>query len=570
MKKAVLLTALAALCIMMGSCNRPVRTLSEGYSDRSNFNELGEFPLVRERETITVMTYDNTATFNGDTNLFTSFYEEKTNVRVRWIVVPHDRFKERVNLALAGGDQIDVIISGENSQANFTYTEFMRLAEQRVILPIDELIETDTIYFKQRLSEVEGWRQSLTLPDSHIYAIPSFGDCFHCRYYGKMYVNRVFLDNLGIPIPTTTTEFRDMLIAFRDNDANGNGNLSDEIPLMGAIDNFGSRLDTYLISAFIYNDGENRLFLENGRVVAAFARPEFRNGLRFMNDLFREGLISRESFTASRDVRAQLNSHRHESTIGAMPNMHTGNLGVREAGQPVRWIDYESIPPIEGPDGLRVSRYDPFEAFKFAGVIPATSRNPALVMRWLDWFMSDEGTTLSGFGEKGVGWDDADPGATGADGSPARMKVLEIPFNHPSFGNITWGAKFPNFRSVEYRNGIQVAPDMFAPDGSGRERYQHMNALESYAPFAPDIDILIPPLYFPPAQTLEMTALVTTINTYVNESIARFTVGTMNIETEWDTFQANLSNLGLQRYLDIVQNAYDISPFNRRTGNETQ
>jgi len=558
------LSVLLLVCAVFASCRRRSADGGGIAVDRSNFTELGTFPIVNKQETITVMTYDNTMTFNGETNLFTKYYEDKTNVRVKWIIVPHDQFKERVNLALASGDPIDVIISGENSQANFTYTEFMKLAEQKIILPIQDFIETDTIYFKQRLAEQEGWRESLTLPNGNIYAIPSFGDCFHCHYYGKMYINMEFLKNVNMPVPTTTEEFREMLLAFKNKDANGNGNPNDEIPMMAATDNFGSRIDTYLMCAFIYDDGENRLFLDNGKVVAAFTRPEFRTGLRYIRSLYRDGLISKDSFTASRAVRALVNSANYESVIGAIPNMHTGNLGTREFAQPVRWIDYDSIPPLKGPSGMRVARYDPYEAFKFAGVIPATCKNPALIMRWLDWFMSDEGTTLVGYGEKGIAWTDADPGATGPDGSPARMKTLIIEPSHPFYGNITWGAKFPNYRSNAYRNAIQEAPDMRAPDGSGRERYQHINAVANYAPYAQKTENIIPPLYFPPEQSLEMTALVTNINTYVNESIAKFTVGDMDIEKDWDGFQNNLQNLGLERYITIVQNAYNLSPFAKR------
>jgi putative aldouronate transport system substrate-binding protein len=85
-----------------------------------------------------------------------------------------------------------------------------------------------------------------------------------------------------------------------------------------------------------------------------------------------------------------------------------------------------------------------------------------------------------------------------------------------------------------------------------------------YAPYAQKAENIVPPLYFPPEVSLEMTALVTNINTYVNESIAKFTVGDMNLERDWDTFQTNLKNLGLDRYLKIVQEAYDGSAFAKR------
>ncbi|GHU84861.1 ABC transporter substrate-binding protein [Spirochaetia bacterium] len=557
--KTVIITVLMVYTLVYTSCNRANSSADGGVVDRNNFTELGTFPIVKEKETITVMTYDNGTNVFGDANRFTRYYEEKTNVKVNWIIVPLEQFKERVNLALAGGDKIDLIISGENSQANFTNTELMKLSEQKIILPIQDYIDQDTIYFKQRLDEQEGWRDLITLPDGNIYALPSLNGCYSCLYYGRMFVNLEFLKNVNLPIPTTTEEFRQMLLAFKTQDANGNGNPNDEVPFMGATDNFGCKVDTYLISAFIYDDGENRLFLDNGKVTAAYTQDEFRDGLRYLNQLFRDGLISKDSFTASRNVRAQLNSAKYESVIGAIPNMHNGNLGTRDMAQPVRWIDYESIAPLTGPKGYRVARYDPYEAFTIAGVLPATCKNPALVMRWLDWFMSDEGTLMLGYGDKEIGWTDPDPGATGTDGNPAKIKVIVIPPDHPEFGKITWGPRFPSYRSFEYRSSIQSAEDMRAPDGSGRDRYGEFNIKQMYVPYAQKVENLIPPLYYSPEHSLEMSTLVTTINTYVNESIAKFTVGDMNIETGWAAFQTNLKNLGLERYLQIIQTSYDNS-----------
>jgi putative aldouronate transport system substrate-binding protein len=547
--------------IFQAACGRSASGSGGGTVDRGNFNELGTFPIVKEKETITVMTYDNTSTFNGDTNWFTKYYEDKTNVHVKWIVVPLEQFKERVNLALSSGDKIDLIISGESSQANFSNTDYMKLSEQKVILPVQDYLETDTIYWKQRLAAHAGWRELLTLPDGNIYALPSMNDFLHGHFYGKMFVNLEFLKNVNMHIPGTTEEFRQMLLAFKTRDANGNGDPNDEIPLMAATDNFGCRLDTFLMSAFVYDDGENRLYLDKGRVTAAFTQLEFQDGLRYLNRLYREGLISRDSFTASRDVRARLNSAKYESVIGAIPNMHTGNLGIRDFGQPVRWIDYESIAPLRGPGGLPVARYDPWNGFTTAGVIPATCKNPALVIRWLDWFLSEEGTTMVTYGEKGTGWTDADPESTGPSGQPARIKVLIIPPEHRYYGNLTWGAKFPNYRSIEFRNAIQDAPEMRAEDGSGRERYHEVNVRQMYVPYAQKAENLIPPLFYSPEVALEMTALVTNINTYVTESIAKFVVGDMNIESGWAAFQNNLKNLGIERYLRIVQETYDQSAF---------
>jgi putative aldouronate transport system substrate-binding protein len=535
--------------------------------DRSNFNALGTFPLVRQKVTVNIIAAQNRPQLNYDTNLMTMYYEDKTNVHVNWITLSLDQFKDRVNLALASNEQIDCIIAGGHLNTRFQMIEVMKLANEGLILPLQSLIETDSIHFKKNLNETPGWKEVITHPNGGIYNFSSSNDCFHCQYYGKMWINMTFMRNLNLQIPTTVEQFRDMLMAFKTRDANGNGDPNDEIPLLGANDNFSAYATTYLMSAFVYDDGEDRLYLENGKVVASYTKPEFQDGLRYMNSLYRDGLVTRDSFTMDRGVRAQLNSTKYESVVGAMPNSTHGNLGTRPAGEPVRWIDYEPIPPLKGPKGLQITRYhyyDKFQTDRPAALIPSTCKNPALMVRWLDWLTSYDGTMMLMFGEKDKGWRDADPGATGPDGRKALYQNINIPATDPNFGNIIWDQYFPYYRSSDFRLSQQCPEDMRAPDGSGAERLLFEKTRDNYAPYAISRANLIPPLYYAESEISDVATMTTNINTYVQESIAKFVVGDLNVESDWNRFQTELRNLGVERYLQIIQKTYDGSAFARR------
>jgi putative aldouronate transport system substrate-binding protein len=566
--KRVLICAIVALGFLSGVYGGGRRdtagTASAVKADRSNFTALGTFPIVKNKETINVMLAQTRNEFNAETNWMTKFYEDKTNVHVNWTIVPVAQYKEKVNLALASDEALDVIIAGGHTQTMFSMTDILKFAEQQLILPIHGLIETDSVYTKQRLNELEGWRDVITLPDGGIYNFPSANDCLHCQYYEKMWVNLEFLKNLNLKIPTTTDEFRDMLIAFRDRDANGNGDPRDEIPLMGATDNFGTKVSSYLMNAFTFDNGLDRVYLKNGKVAASFLQPEYQEGLRYLNQLYRENLVSKDSFTQNRTNRARLNSGKYESIIGCIPNNHHGDLGTREPGQPVRWIDYEPIPPLKGPRGTQITRYsyyDKFQTERASAFIPASSRNPALIVRWLDWFLSEEGTMTLIFGEKGNAWVDADLGATGPDGRPAKYKTVSMQPTHPYYNNFNWDQLFPNFRTENFRLTQQTPEDMRSPDGQGAERLLYVKTKENYVPYGQDVKDILPPLYYSAADVSEVASLTTNINTYVEESIAKFVVGDMNINTEWNTFQNNLRNLGVDRYLEIIQKTYDNSAF---------
>jgi putative aldouronate transport system substrate-binding protein len=560
---ALVMAMVTALSVWAGGSRSSASSAGPAIN-RSNFNALGTFPLVKNKETLTIMISQTSVNYNPLTNPFTKYYEDKTNVHINWIVVASDQYKERVNLALASGEQIDLILAG----SIYSMSELQRLADQGLIMPVQDYVEQDTLNMKRRLPTVEGWREIITFPDGNIYTVPRLNECLHCAYYGKVWVNKEFLKNVGLSIPTTPEEFRQMLIAFKTKDANGNGDPNDEIPFSTSNStNFAFKLDTYLMNAFVYDDGENRLYLDNGKVTAAFQQPEFQEGLRYLRQLYTEGLIYPGSFTQDENTKRQLNSQKYESVIGATLGSTHSVVGTGRdvtKGEPARFIEYEPIPPLKGPKGLQVARYDPFDKFElssWAALVPATAKNPALVMRLLDYFFTDEGGVAVEYGVEGIGWYAPDAGATGIDGKPA---VYKRPFWQPAdayYQNYSWGQIFPNFRDATIRSGQQVPFDYLAPDGSGVERLLHVYTEKNFVPYAPALSTIVPPLYYSEDVVSEIAVMTTNINTYVNESIAKFVTGSMDVERDWVAFQNNLKSLDIDRYLQIIQTTYNNSAF---------
>ena len=89
----------------------------------------------------------------------------------------------------------------------------------------------DAPNIKRFLDENSDAMNMATDADGAIYALP--GQPALRPYSGDvLYVNQVWLDNLGMEAPTTTEEFFDMLVRFRDEDPNGNG-IQDEVGFSG-------------------------------------------------------------------------------------------------------------------------------------------------------------------------------------------------------------------------------------------------------------------------------------------------------------------------------------------------
>ena len=55
----------------------------------------------------------------------------------------------------------------------------------------------------------------------------------------------------------------------------------------------------------------------------------------------------------------------------------------------------------------------------------------------------------------------------------------------------------------------------------------------------------------------EYVELKTTINEFVEEHIALFATGNLNLDADWDSYLATLDQIGIDRYLELVQSGYD-------------
>ena len=151
-------------------------------------------------------------------------------------------------------------------------------------------------------------RPLITSPDGEIYGLPQVNECYHCFYAQRAWINQDWLDNVGMGVPETTEQLLDVLMAFKEQDANGNGDPDDEIPLAGATTGWNTNIDGFLLNPFVFTEfkGNNRNFSRwnDGVVSQTRLRAEgYREGLRYLNTLFRSRSVRRRKFHAAGRIK---------------------------------------------------------------------------------------------------------------------------------------------------------------------------------------------------------------------------------------------------------------------------
>jgi putative aldouronate transport system substrate-binding protein len=365
-------------------------------------------------------------------------------------------------------------------------------------------------------------------------------------YRLRSWINKSWLDTLGLAIPSTTDEFRKTLEAFVSQDPNGN-KIKDEIGLIGGLLGWGTQAASWVMNAFIYDDDQNRYIVDDsGKVDVAYTQTEWREGLRYIRNLVKDGLMLPQTFTMTDAQMKQLVENGDASTVGVFTH---GAFGSCLGPTNERKYEYVAMPPLTGPKGVNYVAFFPDIPQKNF-IITKSNKNPEASFRWADLMCSEEGYMRTRWGVPDVDWKKPGPNdKSSLDASG--FKAMMVPI-------LSWGSVN---KSHWHFITAGILP-LGVADGQVGSADNPLNPEIWIASSVPlhynkepknRVDIQ----KFTVDEADEMRDLRNTINTYVNEMIALFAVGDKDLERDWDAYLKNLDNMGLKRYLEISQSGYD-------------
>ncbi|PYI56218.1 ABC transporter substrate-binding protein [Paenibacillus flagellatus] len=493
---------------------------------------------------LTVFAPQSPAIENLETNRFTKKVEEKANVKIKWNVVPEKSLEDKKQLMMASGDYPAVLLGG-----NFNKADQLKYGQQGAFLDLKELIDKHAPNVKKAMNDLPYLKAAMTAPNGSIYAIPKINECFHCTYGQKMWINKSWLDKLGLAMPTTTDEFYEVLKAFKEKDPNGNGK-PDEVPLTTSYDMWAGGVDSFLMNAFIYDDMDSYFSLSDGKVRLSAAQPEWREGLRYLRKLYAEGLIDKAAFTQNADAVKQLAS-KPEQVVGAVSTALISYLYTANDENP-RHKEFEVVPPLKGPNGVRLSSYSVGAGNgQFVLTNKATKEQQIAAMRLADYLYSEEATVLTSWGFEGEGWRRANAGETDYNGKPAQYAVIPST-KTAQVQNDSWQQLGIMLMTNAIREGFVAPKDPLGNDGY---EYRLWKESKKYEPYGKPETVYPSDVYIDPADATLAAQLRTTIKDYVKSSMAQFITGSKDIEKDWDAYIAGFKGLQLDKYAAIYQKA---------------
>lgn len=504
----------------------------------------GQLPLSDETITFTVGVAQSAVVEDWYTNAQTLKMQEDLNVKLEFVELPSaqaDLIQKVELMIMAGGNDLpEIIMHGLGGLANL-----VKYGQMGMILPTNEYYETLSYYVDKACETTQLSKEDLlryvTCYDGNIYGMFSYMESINNSYSGcRLMVYEPWLEKLGIAMPVTTDDFVNMLVAFRDQDPNGNGQ-ADEIALMGYKDSVNTNLMRTLMNPFVYTQAN--YFINNDGVIEFAATQEgWKEGLIWIKSLFDQGLIDPLSLTQD---QAQLTAimSQEETVVGALARISATHLGATD----IRRSEYVVLDPLQGPGGLRQSVLEP----RLPGigmVITKNCKDPEAAFLLGDYMCSEDLSVWNRFGEENVNWEAPSADAIGAYqdlGYPARIKIIS-----------TWGV-------LQNAWWAQVGPYVLSSawqDGQAAENIEYNGAVAIGRSLKTTLEYTNPNpvagLVFNEEEQEIVNEFQSTINNYVQESFAQFITGAMDPEADFDRYVAEFEKMGLNEYMEAVNSCF--------------
>lgn len=454
--------------------------------------------------------------------------EERTGIHIEWEVIKGSDFNTKVNLMFATDEYPDIILS---VQPTFDDEEYG--VTQGLLLPLNADLTSKYMpnYTERLAGETNDPLVGLVATDGNIYSIAAqVSQDYNTDQH--FFINKKWMDNLGITeMPATINELTNVLIAFRDGDADGDGDPSNEIPMQMTIKDWDGGLRFYL-PLFGLPVGDKWIHITDDQQIEFIPTTQnFRTAMETLNLWYKEGLM--DPGVLSQDGNTY-NSKLQEGNVGFLVGWRLTKMG-REI------LEQDAV--LYTPEYATLSRT--LQLANDGAYLTITNEHVEESLRWLDALLEKETMYSLYYGAYDEtmtqnGWVYLEDGriTTFSTGSSVTKDYLDC--NTLFFAPSNWVAK-----------NVKMAAQYEEKAGYSHI-YEDAGIVQKYS------NKLLTMMGLTAEQLQQITLIETDVNNAVYEHIVKFMTEGVT-DKNWEEFVKIFDKMKIEeKYVKVYQDAADV------------
>ncbi|MGO4269079.1 extracellular solute-binding protein [Paenibacillus sp. TAF58] len=508
-KSVVMLTAIMSMSLVLGACSKGSGEGSFTTSTAASPTATTAASIAPKAQTFKFLDYSNPSwPYDANWKVW-QYLKEKTGVTLDVQLPPGNLLEDALAMTVASGDMPDLM---------WTQTKVLadKFGQQGALVNILDYVK-DMPNLKAWMAKYPTEAQNVLASDGKMYVFPNQG-LGESNRRTWMYREDVF-KKLGLTTPNTWDELYETLkklkaaypdsypLTFR----NGLKYLYD----FGASFNVPAEVEK--LKASVYYDNAVKEWKY------APIQKDYMTMLTYMNKFYKESLIPKDFLTIDTKMWQDIvSTNRAFITLDYIGRIDFYNSALRK-DNPQFTMNF--MAPPAGAGSTRKNAYTQFTEEGF--MVSSKSKNIKEVMKYIDFFYSEEGKKLVSWGKEGET----------TNGTTFINKYTDIADMRKKTGLSTDGA----YTWFDFNAHISVSsPELQA-------------AYKAAPQYDSDKNIV---LAFTPEEQQTLSTKGNALNANRDENFSKFIMGTRNFN-EWDKFIEEQKKLGYEEIVNIYKKAHE-------------
>lgn len=462
--------------------------------------------------------------------------EDKYNVNIEWQVYYYADWAEQKSLLLASGDLPDAFLGSVTLSASDV------AQNKSYFIELTDLIDENMPNLKAAFEAAPELKAIATDRDGKIYSLPKKLPMRPEVCGNIAYINKKWLDNLGLEVPTTYKDLEEVLYKFVTEDADGDGDSTNQYGITNSASNMLLSGDLRnILSPFgtMVSRNDNYMGLNSeGEPVFMPAEENYKAAVEWMREMYEKGIVDPEYFTQESSMAMAKKQGESGSKVG----MVFGWTADADAG--INGGEYIPLEAVEGYDGNHYveNAANVLDIADRELLITTACSDPAKLLQWADGFYDDLVSLQTFYGSI------PDYITDNGDGT----YTVDKPSDGSSLDTSAWSNSLrdfgPKYMNPDFYSNINLPADQ----GDGIKLAE--DAINGQY-VTTDKNVGFPVVQYTEEELVRLTTLGTDIYKYCETQYAHWVVDG-GIEAEWDNYLKELDRMGLQELIEIQQNAY--------------